>query len=99
MLFRSSFDYKDWDSETADKVASIIRNTVPDGRLVSEILGGASTSSNSAPSQNYSAPSSTQEFFNEASSTNVGSSPTKVQPQSSPSSSSASSLDDLYKDL
>jgi hypothetical protein len=94
----TSFDYKDWDNETTEKVMSIIRNTVPDGRLVSEVLGGAATSSNS----NYSAPSapsSTQEFFNEASSTNVGSTQTKVQAPSSPSPSSASSLDDLYKDL
>jgi hypothetical protein len=98
----TSFDYKDWDSETNEKVMSVIRNTVPDGRLVSEVLSGAATSSNS--SNSYSSPaasvsSSTQEFFNEASSTNVGSTPTKVQTSSSPSTSSASSLDDLYKDL
>jgi hypothetical protein len=32
-----SFDYKDWDDETTNKVMSIIRNTVPDGRLVNDI--------------------------------------------------------------
>jgi hypothetical protein len=99
----SSFDYKDWDNETSDKVASIIRNTVPDGRLVSEILGGASTSTNSAPAQSYSAPassaSSTQTFFEEASSTNVGGGSSKVQSSPAPSSSPAASLDDLYADL
>ena len=95
----TSFDYKDWDNETTEKVMSVIRNTVPDGRLVSEVLGGAATSSNSYSSPAASVSSSTQEFFNEASSTNVGSTPTKVQTSSSPSTSSASSLDDLYKDL
>jgi hypothetical protein len=98
----SSFDYKDWDNEIENKVATIIRNTVPDGRLVSEILGGASASSNSAPAQTYSAPqSSTQEFFSEASSTSVGTGSGKPQSYSSPSPSTspASSLDDLYKDL
>ena len=98
----SSFDYKDWDNETSEKVATVIRNTVPDGRLVSEILGGASASTNSAPTQSYNAPqSNAQDFFNEASSTNVGSEgPSKVQPQSASSNPSpAASLDDLYADL
>jgi len=98
----SSFDYKDWDNETSEKVATVIKNTVPDGRLVSEILGGASASTNSAPTQSYNAPqSNAQDFFNEASSTNVGSEgPSKVQPQSASSNPSpAASLDDLYADL
>jgi hypothetical protein len=98
----SSFVYKDWDNETSEKVATVIRNTVPDGRLVSEILGGASASTNSAPTQSYNAPqSNAQDFFNEASSTNVGSEgPSKVQPQSASSNPSpAASLDDLYADL
>ena len=98
----SSFDYKDWDNETSEKVAAVIRNTVPDGRLVSEILGGASASTNSAPTQSYNAPqSNAQDFFKEASSTNVGSEgPSKVQSQSASSTPSpAASLDDLYADL
>jgi len=98
----SSFEYKDWDSEISDKVASVIRNTVPDGRLVSEILGGAPASTNSAPAQSYSAPqSNSQSFFDEASSTNVGSGgSSKVQNFSTPSTPSpAASLDDLYADL
>ena len=94
-----SFEYRDWDNETTEKVMTVIRNTVPDGRMVSEILGGAASSSNST-SQSYSAPqSTTQDFFTEASSTSVGSGSSKTQTQSSPASSSASSLDDLYKDL
>ena len=93
-----SFEYRDWDNETTEKVMAIIRNTVPDGRMVSEILGGAPSSSNSAPS--YSAPqTSAQEFFSEASSTSVGSGSSKTSSPSSSAPSSASSLDDLYKDL
>ena len=93
-----SFEYKDWDTETTEKVMAIIRNTVPDGRMVSEILGGAPSSSNSAPS--HSAPqTSAQEFFTEASSTSVGSGSSKTSSPSSSAPSSASSLDDLYKDL
>jgi hypothetical protein len=93
-----SFEYRDWDNETTEKVMAVIRNTVPDGRMVSEILGGAATSSNA--SQSSSAPqSSTQEFFTEASSTSVGSGSSRTVSSSAPTSSPASSLDDLYKDL
>ena len=97
-----SFEYRDWDNETTEKVMTVIRNTVPDGRMVSEILGGAPSSTNSAP--RTSAPAqpqtSTQEFFSEASSTSVGSGgSSKVQSSPSSSPSTATSLDDLYADL
>ena len=103
----SSFDYKDWDNETTEKVMGIIRNTVPDGRLVSEIIGGASISTNVSSSnepQNTnpvsSSNSSTQNFFDEATSTGVGSGgSSKVQQNTTSSPSTASSLDDLYADL
>jgi hypothetical protein len=98
-----SFDYKDWDDETTNKVMSIIRNTVPDGRLVNDILAGAGVSSNASTSRPASSPaqssSQTNDFFNEASSTNVGSTPTKTQISPAPASNTASSLDDLYADL
>ena len=49
----SSFDYKDWDDATTQRVMSVIRNSVPEGRLVNEVIGGVS----SAPSNNsYSSP-------------------------------------------
>jgi hypothetical protein len=93
----ASFDYKDWDNETTEKVMSIIRNTVPDGRLVNEIISGAglSTNASSAPA----AATKSNDFFNEASSTSVGSTPTKAQPNTSSAPTPASSLDDLYADL
>jgi hypothetical protein len=76
---------------------SIIRNTVPDGRLVNEIISGAglSTNASSAPA----AATKSNDFFNEASSTSVGSTPTKAQPNTSSTPTPASSLDDLYADL
>ena len=52
----SSFDYKDWDDAMTQRVMSVIRNSVPEGRLVNEIIGGVS-SAPSAPSNNsYSSP-------------------------------------------
>jgi hypothetical protein len=92
----ASFDYKDWDNETTEKVMSIIRNTVPDGRLVNEIIAGAGLSTNASSA----APATkSNEFFAEASSTNVGSTSTKAQPNTSSTPTPASSLDDLYADL
>lgn len=92
----ASFDYKDWDSETTERVMTIIRNTVPDGRLVNEIISGAGMSSNSYQSSPV---SQTHDFLNEASSTSVGSVPTQPVSRPEPKTSPASSLDDLYADL
>jgi hypothetical protein len=50
----ASFDYKDWDDNTTQRVMSVIRNSVPEGRLVNEVIGGASSST---PSNNsYTSP-------------------------------------------
>lgn len=101
----TSFDYKDWDDETTDKVMRIIRNTVPDGRLVNEVMAGVNTPTTShAP---VSAPqvsqSTSNSIYEEASSTKVGSDPVQTKAEASfkqPSApESASSLDDLYADL
>jgi hypothetical protein len=101
-----SFEYKDWDDALTEKVMGVIRNTVPDGRLVNEIMAGVNTSS-SAPAQSYSAPvsapqSSSNSLYEEASSTKVGSDPspaanTGINRPAAPTT--ASSLDDLYADL
>lgn len=47
----SDFDYKEWTEEVNEKVMAIIRNTVPDGRLVSEMLGSSSTPGKPVTSQ------------------------------------------------
>ena len=99
-----SFDYKDWDDEMTDKVMTVIRNTVPDGRLINEVTGGANKAS--APSRQAPPPSPTQ------SAPSVAQSPSSdvddfFKSTSAPSAPSAqkatetssSSLDDLYADL
>ena len=93
----TQFEYKDWDEKTTDRVMNIIQNTVPDGRLVNEVLGGANKTTSPSPSS-----SSSNEIYKEASSTKVGSDSTPapsagIQQPSAPETSS--SLDDLYADL
>jgi hypothetical protein len=102
----SSFDYKDWDDALTEKIMGVIRNTVPDGRLVNEIMSGVNTTS-SPNSQAYSSPAPTSQtttnsLYEEASSTKVGSDPapavnTGINRPAAPTT--ASSLDDLYADL
>lgn len=101
-----SFEYKDWDDALTEKIMGVIRNTVPDGRLVNEIMSGVNTSS-PAPTQSYSAPAAAQQatsnsLYEEASSTRVGTNPsppvsTGLNRPAAPTT--ASSLDDLYADL
>lgn len=97
------YDYKDWTEEEQDKIMRIIRNTVPDGRLVSEIIGGANNGSRQEKT------SSSDSFFEE---TKTSSTSSKASTNGffdedtetpAPSKSSAKkgspSLDDLYNDL
>jgi len=94
----TSFDYKDWDDALTERVMGVIKNTVPDGRLVNEIMSGVNTSVPSKPAQ---APTSSSSLYEEASSTKVGSEPVSqsagINRPSAPTT--ASSLDDLYADL
>ena len=81
-----------------DKVMSVIKNTVPEARIINEIIGGVS----SAPTK--SAPSnSSNDIYAETTQTKVSSSAKKEEPVRSeaPSrpSTSSSSLEDLYNDL
>ena len=78
----------------------VIKNTVPEARIINEIVGGVSSApTKSAPS------SSSNDIYAEAAQTRVGSSVKKEEPVQSeapsrPStSSSSSSLEDLYNDL
>ena len=94
----TSFDYKDWDDALTERVMGVIKNTVPDGRLVNEIMSGVNTSS---PAKSAQAPTSSSSLYEEASSTKVGSEPVSqsagINRPSAPTT--ASSLDDLYADL
>jgi hypothetical protein len=96
----TSFDYKDWDDEMTDKVMSVIKNTVPEERIINEIIGGVSSApTKSAPS------SSSNDIYAETTQTKAGSSVKKEEParseapSRSSTSSSSSSLEDLYNDL
>jgi hypothetical protein len=96
------YDYKDWTEEEHEKITKIIRNTVPDGRVISEIIG-ASVDSKSTSS------STSNDFFEEAKPKSASSAKKpaddffddedkKEAPKSSGKKSSPS-LDDLYSDL
>lgn len=98
----TSFDYKDWDDEMTDKVMNVIRNTVPEQRVINEIMGGVA-SSKSAPSP-VAKETSSSDIYNEVSNTKVSGHTERVESsvQQAPSSSSTSSpnsLEDLYADL
>jgi hypothetical protein len=101
----TSFDYKDWDDETNEKVLSVIKNTVPEARVVNEILSGVSTSTKSTPAPTSSAPSnSSSDIYNEVNNTKVSGStkreePVREESRNTSASSSSSSLEDLYNDL
>lgn len=98
----SSFEYKDWDEDTTERVMSVIRNTVPDGRMVNELLGsanskGSSNSNRKAPEKSNSAKMEPNyNFEKETKSKEKEESPFKEEENTS---SSRSSLDDLYADL
>lgn len=106
----TSFDYKDWDDEMTDKVMSVIKNTVPEARIINEIVSGVNTAS-SKPSpqprqESRPTPPANSEpvndFYAEANQTKVGSAKTETPSYEAPkntSGSSMSSLEDLYNDL
>lgn len=102
----TSFDYKDWDDDLTNKVMSVIRNSVPEQRVVNEVLSGVSSNNSSSysatparASQSYSKPESNpaSDIYEEASQTMV--SGHEKAPQQPSYNSSTSSLDDLYADL
>ena len=93
------YDYKDWTEEENQKIMKIIKNTVPDGRLISEIVGTNSDSKSSDSSS--AATSSVDSFFEEAnnrSTTAIEDAPKEAK-SSAKSAKASPSLDDLYNDL
>jgi len=97
----ASFDYKDWDDDVTDKVMSVIRNTVPEQRIINEIVGGV-TSAASKPNPVQQSSASSQ-MLEDVSNTKVGGQtreePSPEAPSTPSSTSSSASLDDLYADL
>jgi hypothetical protein len=98
------YDYKEWSDEDREKINSIIRNTIPDGRMLSEIFSGSpdskpsASSSNPNPMKKETKKSAESDFFSDTESLEEAETP---QPVSSAKKASASSgsLDDLYNDL
>jgi hypothetical protein len=52
----ASFDYKDWDDNTTQRVMSVIRNSIPDGRLVNEVIGGVASAPSTPSNNSYTSP-------------------------------------------
>ena len=98
------YDFKDWTEDEHEKIMKIVRNTIPDGRMVAEIIGGSSSGSTSkastsaddflsstsvsAPAPKKTAPP-TEEFFGSDEAPAAKTGSKKASP----------SLDDLYQDL
>jgi hypothetical protein len=91
------YDYKEWTEEVRDRVHAVIRNTVPDGRMISEILGsaGSSKSSYSEP-KSETRTSSKEEMLSGAS---LDEEIPFEAPAKKSSKTASSSLEDLYADL
>ena len=93
----TSFDYKDWDDDVTEKVMTVIKNTVPEQRVINEIMGGVSTAkSTPAPAAKQ---TSTSDLYSEVSQTKVSGHVEKPEAPAQSASSSSSSLEDLYSDL
>lgn len=95
----TQFEYRDWDDNMTDRVMNVIRNSVPDGRLVNEVMSGVNMTTSSKPAP---AKTSSNEIFQEASFTQVGSQPAPAKDQGivrPEAPETSSSLDDLYADL
>lgn len=93
------YDYAEWDDDENEKVMRIIRNTIPDGRMVSEIIG---SNSDSKP---VSASASVDSFYEDANNrtstqeSNDSEDEAPAKAAKAPAKKSAPSLDDLYNDL
>jgi len=98
------YDFKEWTEDEHEKIMKIVRNTIPDGRMVAEIIGGTSSGSASKAS------TSADDFLGTGTSVSTPKKNTppsdeffgadSAQPASTGSSKKAApSLDDLYQDL
>ena len=104
-----SFEYKEWDDNLTEKVMGIIRSTVPDGRLINEIVSGVSNASSNvtssspakAPFKEDKATSESSDFYAEVTTNSDSMKPNSdfLKSEAPKSSGSSSSLEDLYADL
>ena len=104
-----SFEYKEWDDNLTEKVMGIIRSTVPDGRLINEIVSGVSNASSNvtssgpakAPFKEDKATSESSDFYAEVTTNSDSMKPNSdfLKSETPKSSGGSSSLEDLYADL
>lgn len=95
------YDYKEWSDEDREKIHRIIRNVVPDGRIISDIMAAAgisNASSYSTPMKESTTSSSSSYKDDIFSDVALDTNPVETAPKSS-SKPSSSSLEDLYADL
>lgn len=96
------YDYKEWTDETHEKVLNAIRNIIPDGRLVEQILGGKAGAKPAATAQapqadaQSAATSKPQTSFDDLMSTGSQNPAPQAEKKAT---GSVSSLDDLYNNL
>jgi len=104
----TSFDYKDWDDDLTEKIMNVIRNSVPEQRVLNEILGSsASAPSRPAPQASRPAPSQpasqasnpSSDLYDEVSNTKVSGYENTAATSAPSTPSATNSLEDLYSDL
>jgi hypothetical protein len=97
------YDYKEWSDSDRDRIHTIIRNIVPDGRMIADVINSpvdakpSNGSYTSSPAPSKPAKKAEDDFFGSDSS-NESEAPIQTSKKPS-SSSSSSSLEDLYADL
>lgn len=90
------YDYKEWTSEITERVNRIIRNVIPDGRLVAEVLGANNSSSENTSS---SISTSADDLLGNLGTTSSQETPKQNKQPEPAAKASSPSLDDLYNDL
>jgi hypothetical protein len=94
-----SYEYKDWDDTLNDKIITTIKNSVPEQRVVNEILGGVSnarTQPAAVVTERASTPTSSQDIYSSSTETSYDKDVAAPAPAVS---NTSSSLEDLYGDL
>ena len=94
----TKYDYKEWSDEDREKIMSIIRNIVPDGRIISDIISSAKVS-NKAPYTEPRAESKSSSKDDFLSGAGLDDEPPFEVPAPKKAAKASSSLEDLYADL
>lgn len=99
------YDYREWTEETHDKVLNTIRNIIPDGRLVEQIIGGGAKAGSKPAATASEQPAATVQSSKPATSFDdllSGTGTPAAKSEAAPEvkkSSAISNLDDLYNNL